>query len=459
MSFLINWDLLSDGAEADSLREFLNARFREIERPPFLGPLQVTELDFGDVPPDIAIKDISDPSPEFYLPDNPELWRPLTPPLGEEDIGVALLGRTGPGIHGGGYDYAAAQEASATSMSDAYHTEYSYALRERRDLELRRRNQPSGLAYDENVFISPDRAFSSANGLNAGGQERYLPPDRMSSQASTPSVPSHTRVFGTAHGPAFAYGSGWSGSVGLGLGLGLGSGTGSGYHPVRHGSPHNQQTVHANRPSYPSNLSSFVSSSPLSPSVSRSDYSSLSEFTPPNEPPRPLPSTDHEIALQYAESMRRESDAQVDLEVVYKGNMRLAIRTELIVNQPTPAFMVLPLTLTLTGFHFTATAVIAYLGDRVNFCFKEPDTGSAILHDVSIDSEVGDRHKQVLKNVGRIERFIVEQLRKVIQDFLVFPNHQSLTLLHESSIDGEDELYEDSEPFDDASFPDMYNET
>ncbi|KAI9099490.1 hypothetical protein DFS34DRAFT_713929 [Phlyctochytrium arcticum] len=281
MSFLINWDLLAEGVEAEGLRGFLNSRFQEIERPPFLGPCEVTELDFGDIPPDIIIQDICDPSPEFYLPDDIDSWQHSIPPFSDD-------------------------ASASTPRSD--------------------------LSWD-------------------GGY-------------------------------------GYTGALGVGGG-GAGSAT---------------------------------------------------------------PLSDHELALQYAESMRRESDAQVEVEIAYKGSMRLAISTELIVNQPTPAFMVLPLTLTLTGFHFTATAIVAYLGDRVNFCFKEADTGAALLRDVSIDSEVGDRHKQVLKNVGKIERFIVDQLRKVIQDFLVFPNHQTINLLREPSESDGSEMYKGSEPYDDDSF-------
>ncbi|KAI8909399.1 hypothetical protein DFJ77DRAFT_433549 [Powellomyces hirtus] len=278
MSFLINWKLLNDGAEAEGLREFLNARFREIERPPFLGPLKVTELDFGDVPPEVAVVDICDPAPEFYLPDDPEVEH-------RDDI------------------------------SESY-------------------------------------------------------------------------FYGSHH-----------------------------------------------------------------PSASAAQNFSIPELVIPVESPRLPRRSDHEVALEYAETMRRSSDAQIEFEIVYKGNMRLAVKTELIVNQPTPNFMVLPLVLTLTGFHFTASALISYLGDRVNFCFKESDAGSTILQDLSIDSEVGDGRKQgVLKNVGRIERFIVEQLRKVLQDFLVFPNHQSLKLLEDPPLGrGDEDLYDNgSEPFDDG---------
>ncbi|KAJ3274511.1 hypothetical protein HDV01_002639 [Terramyces sp. JEL0728] len=45
---------------------------------------------------------------------------------------------------------------------------------------------------------------------------------------------------------------------------------------------------------------------------------------------------------------RKETDAQVEISIAYQGDMTMSITTELIVNQPTPGFMILPLTLTLT---------------------------------------------------------------------------------------------------------------
>ncbi|KAH6560596.1 hypothetical protein BASA62_010379 [Batrachochytrium salamandrivorans] len=132
------------------------------------------------------------------------------------------------------------------------------------------------------------------------------------------------------------------------------------------------------------------------------------------------PTFDRVDDLQYVQMPQQETDAQLELKVGYHGNMRLSISTELIINQPTPEFMVLPLALTLTGFFFEGTAVIAYLGYAINFCFKEPPNGENILQDMTIESEIGDKNKQVLKNVGKIERFIVQQLKSFFQRFSSF---------------------------------------
>ena len=61
MSFEIDWSLLADSHTlADSFIHKLNNALSSASRPSFLGPIQVTEFDFGTVGPDIEIKDIGD---------------------------------------------------------------------------------------------------------------------------------------------------------------------------------------------------------------------------------------------------------------------------------------------------------------------------------------------------------------------------------------------------------------
>ncbi|RIB19446.1 hypothetical protein C2G38_2141627 [Gigaspora rosea] len=127
--------------------------------------------------------------------------------------------------------------------------------------------------------------------------------------------------------------------------------------------------------------------------------------------------------------MKQDTDAQIHVNIDYKGDMRMTITTELHMNYPSMMFMSLPIRLTVTGFEFSATAVVASLRQRVNFCFLAPkDPEESILKEVHIESEIGDKEKQVLKNVEKLERFIVDQLRKLIDDDLVFPSYYSIEL-------------------------------
>jgi len=81
------------------------------------------------------------------------------------------------------------------------------------------------------------------------------------------------------------------------------------------------------------------------------------------------------------------------------------------------------------------TGVAAYLGDHICLSLKEQmeEEGQriGILEHISIESEIGDQGKQVLKNVGKIERFIVDQVRKVVTQHL-YPNFTVIELEEEN---------------------------
>jgi len=51
-----------------------------------------------------------------------------------------------------------------------------------------------------------------------------------------------------------------------------------------------------------------------------------------------------------------------------------------------------------------------------------------LLQDLSIESEIGDPSRQILKNVGKIERFIIDQLRTFIRDTFTLPNYCTIVL-------------------------------
>lgn len=71
MSFDIDWGKL-DQSIARQAQDVLNENFRRATKPSYIGDLQITELDWGTVPPNIEITSIGDPFPDFYLPDDDE---------------------------------------------------------------------------------------------------------------------------------------------------------------------------------------------------------------------------------------------------------------------------------------------------------------------------------------------------------------------------------------------------
>ncbi|ORY36817.1 hypothetical protein BCR33DRAFT_721753, partial [Rhizoclosmatium globosum] len=64
-----------------------------------------------------------------------------------------------------------------------------------------------------------------------------------------------------------------------------------------------------------------------------------------------------------------------------------------------------------------------------------------LFNDIHIDSEIGDKDRQqgVLKNVGKIEKFILLQIQTLISEHLVYPNYHCLSLI------SNDEEYEEND--------------
>ncbi|KAJ2824678.1 Mitochondrial distribution and morphology protein 12, partial [Coemansia erecta] len=131
--------------------------------------------------------------------------------------------------------------------------------------------------------------------------------------------------------------------------------------------------------------------------------------TPPHIASRVLPG---EVVVE-----RSEDDIQLLANIEYHGDMTLILKTELQLNYPATQFASLPVTLHITKIQFSAVAVIAYLKDRINLCFMEPDLPrTSLLDSFAIRTEIGDADHHVLKNVEKLESFITEQLRKAIDD-------------------------------------------
>ncbi|RGB41848.1 hypothetical protein C1646_649331 [Rhizophagus diaphanus] len=259
MSFDIFWDKL-DKQVAQKVQDIINEQFRTSNnKPSFIGDIEISEFDFGTVPPSIEIIDVTDPFPEFYLPDNTVV-----------------------------------------------------------DVDAKSDLSESG---------------GNVNGVGSGVR---------------------------------------NGNGGIGGGIGV----------ERVRTRENDQT----------------------------------QYEPSNSEGEEVP-------------LKQDTDAQIHIELSYKGNMKMVICTELYMNYPSLMFMSLPVRLTITGFEFSATAVVAYLRNRVNFCFLEPkNPEESHLKEVYIESEIGDKEKQVLKNVGKLEKFIIDQLRKIIDEDFVFPCYHSIEL-------------------------------
>ncbi|KAK3044649.1 hypothetical protein LTS18_000723, partial [Coniosporium uncinatum] len=74
MSIDIHWQTLTAGPDGASLEEairaFIHDRFQQVTLPQFIRSVHVHLFKFGDEPPEIELKDICDPLPDFYDDDD-----------------------------------------------------------------------------------------------------------------------------------------------------------------------------------------------------------------------------------------------------------------------------------------------------------------------------------------------------------------------------------------------------
>ena len=140
-------------------------------------------------------------------------------------------------------------------------------------------------------------------------------------------------------------------------------------------------------------------------------------------------------------------DIQVVAHVRYSGDLKLSLTAEILLDYPTPSFVGIPLKLNITGMTFDGIAILAFIKKRAHFCFLSPEDADALvgreddlketnggentsvpvgglLEDIRVESEIGDKDHggQVLKNVGKVERFVLEQVRRIFDDEFVYPS-------------------------------------
>lgn len=220
--------------------------------------------------------------------------------------------------------------------------------------------------------------------------------------------------------------------------------------------------------------------------------SAKSKFPPPPPPPPPSqpaqPTPPHHPTSSPPSPTSPTSpspdpmDTQIVLHIAYDGSVRLSITAEILLDYPMPSFVGIPLHLNITGLTFDGVALIAYLRKRAHFCFLGPDDAQVLVgipttccessgdddpddHDaiklkgtaaaaegttikpktpsrppgglfgnllqkIQVESEIGRQEggKQVLKNVGKVEKFVLEQVRRIFEEEFVWPSFWTVLL-------------------------------
>lgn len=429
MSIDINWDTLTGGADgtarAETIRAFIHDRFQQVTLPRFIRSVHVHSFDFGSVPPEIEIKDICDPLPDFYeededYPDEVEL---------EPESETELPGSQR--VPGSASNRPPKEQRSRDPGRDVPHTEEHASKHSRLAPHVTPR-PPTTRAW-----LAPNEQLVSP----------FLP------GASTPGIPGGTSNINYFHLPLSAGLSGATTPLAAVAGAQLQGWLDNPY--GRPSTPTNMRLRHAasmnsltltpqSNPDPGTRPSSRHQQDPdRRRSLAESDDASSQhsyDRTPPASPHR----------------MREKSpdDIQIVAHVQYSGDVKMSLTAEILLDYPMPSFVGIPLKLNITGITFDGVAILAYIKKRAHFCFLSPDDADALvgsengfnglqsdsqgqtprpvqrpqigglLENIKVESEIGGQGsgKQVLKNVGKVESFVLEQVRRIFEDEFVYPS-------------------------------------
>lgn len=136
------------------------------------------------------------------------------------------------------------------------------------------------------------------------------------------------------------------------------------------------------------------------------------------------------------------SDIQFILEIDYRGDITVEVHVDLLLNYPSPGFITLPVKLRIVDLGIHSLAVVAHVSKVVYLSFlcdindeqfddiiKNPTLSKNnrnridIIRCTRIESEIGDNQGEgsVLRNVGKVERFLTEMIKTLLRDELAWP--------------------------------------
>jgi len=431
MSIEVDWATATSGPDGEALaeriRSFVHDKFQQVALPRFIRSVQVHSFEFGTIAPDLEIKDFCEPFSDFYEEDDDDDTSTTSEELVDEH------GHTWPGQHTDLHESPYEEELLGHSPGNFTHHPYP------------------GEGYQPSALRSP---LPMGDHLNP----HFLP------RAGTPGIPGGTSTLGyhlmslgglsgtqtplaaVAGGTPFA--SGWSDS---GIAHGR-SRPQRGSTQLHHRTDAEIDTTNsASRPSTANTL-------PSHPSIGKTGSSGSMNSADPADIPQPSiePPVDPSAPPPPRMRERRPEDFQILCHARYAGDVRMSLTAEILLDYPMPSFVGLPLKLNVTGITFDGVAVVAYIRKRVHFCFLSPEDAEALLgseqdngqgsrnpsddgrprsggdqkrqggllQEIRVDSEIGRKEdgKQVLKNVGKVERFILAQVRRIFEEELVYPS-------------------------------------
>jgi distribution and morphology protein 12 len=413
MSVDIHWDTLTSGSDgeqiAETVRAFVHEKFQQVTLPRFIRSVRVHSFDFGTIAPKVEIKDICDPLPDFYNEHEDGYSSP------NDDCQDAPSDE--PPI-----------PQSAPRVSNARENHRSHAT-----------NAPNdGAVQAGGNHVS--HVDTRTGGPREAPQLLEQPASPLFTNLQTSGIPGGTSNLTYFHLP---FGPGLSGTA-----TPLAAVAGAHF---QNGWP--DTTLNTRPTPQPAASQDTLQAVPSTSDPSSRPQSQHQFKDSPVESKFGLeglssPGLSADELLRTRES--NPNDIQVVAHVKYAGDLRLSLTAEILLDYPMPSFVGIPLQLNITGLRFDGIAILAYIKKRAHVCFLSPEDAEAfvdqpsdeddpavrpmsfggLLEEIRVESEIGekDNGKQVLKNVGKVEKFILEQVRRIFEDEFVYPSFWTFLL-------------------------------
>ncbi|RAL16674.1 ERMES complex subunit MDM12 [Aspergillus homomorphus CBS 101889] len=432
MSIEVDWATATSGPDGEALaeriRSFIHDKFQQVALPRFIRSVQVHSFEFGTIPPELEIKDFCEPFADFYEEDEDDE---------ASDVSEELVSGHGTQWHRTGSELSEPPFRDENAM-----------------------HQPLRNPFDERFQPS---ALRSPIALGDHLNPHFLP------RSGTPGIPGGTSTLGyhlmslgglsgtqtplaaVAGGNPFANSWNDSSIKGAGSRGPLSSPALDAAHQK-----HPEAELDSSNPTSRPSTSSTLPSHPPGSNNGSGDAaaaaggsSHMARTAEDNGHPDDSGSTEPLRLPRMRE--RRPEDFQILCHVKYGGDVRLSLTAEILLDYPMPSFVGLPLKLNVTGITFDGVAVIAHIRKRVHFCFLSPEDADALigsdqqdagsqedkprpestkrhgglLEEIRVESEIGRKEdgKQVLKNVGKVERFVLAQVRRIFEEEFVYPSY------------------------------------
>ncbi|CDR88672.1 related to mitochondrial inheritance component mdm12 [Sporisorium scitamineum] len=445
MSLDLDWSLLDDQL-SDRFLETINRALENsaTKRPSFLGDIRFENLQFGSDPPDVAIRSITDIWPDFVSIEDPPACRrgarQATPASNATTL-VESPTETFPHHHGGGAGelplrtYTQFNDAAPPNRIHGPPSVVSASVAGSMPA-----TPAAGLGGGNGYYQQWSAALASRGIRAAGlGGAASLPQTQVTSPVdSVPPSPGYFQLWQHQQHPSL-------------------TGFVPGYLANSRQTSFDASSLRGGGPGPQSSVSQIGKRDSNSLHPPCSSFRPAFRGTPAassRSPSGQISPGEEREATPSPSSASQLPSLQMHLSLVWPTTtFRLTITTSLLINYPSPAFMSLPLTLSVTGFVMRAGLIVALEGEhrRAHVCLVEEEDeeqdgqqesnaasaaagkkvnspGMNILPQVTFESEVGEHEKHVLKNVGKVEKFITEVIRKGLQDELVYPNYYTIDL-------------------------------